>query len=49
MSCCALVKAGYGSLKEIQNLDTKDFLNCLEYEYINSSIESIIYEEAKNY
>ena len=42
-----LVKAGYGSLKEIQNLDTEDFLDCIEYEYIQNTIQTIIYDEAR--
>lgn len=41
-----LAKSGYGSLAEIHNMDTKDFLDCLEYEYIQNTIQSIIYKEA---
>lgn len=46
MSIMMLVKAGYGSLREVQSFDSKDFLDCMEYEYIKNSIESIMYEEA---
>jgi len=48
MSCMSLVKAGYGSLKEIQELDTKEFLDCIEYENINNTIQNFIYEDARN-
>ena len=41
-----LCKAGYGSLREIQSFDTKEFLDCMEYEYIQNSIQSIMYKEA---
>lgn len=45
--CLTLVKAGYGSLKEIQELDTPDFLDCLEYEEITQKIQSHLMEEAR--
>lgn len=48
MSCMSLVKAGYGSLKEIQELDTKEFLDCIEYENINNTVQNFIYEDARN-
>jgi hypothetical protein len=47
MNCCALVKAGYGSLNEVMNFDTKEFLDCCEYEYIQNTVQSIMYDEAK--
>ena len=34
----ALVKAGYGSLKEIQELDTPELLDIVEYENIIADI-----------
>ena len=42
-----LVKAGYGSLREIQGFTVKEYLDCLEYEYIQNTIQSIIYDEVK--
>jgi len=47
-ACLFLVKKGYGSLKEIQNLDTSPFLDCLEFEEIQNAVESHIMEEVKN-
>lgn len=46
MSCMMLVKSGYGSLREVQSFDSKDFLDCLEYEHIQNTIQTIIYDEA---
>jgi len=34
-----LAKQGYGTLSEIKELDTKDFLDLLEYEQINNDLE----------
>ena len=48
MSCFGLCKAGFGSLKEIKELDTKEFLDILEYESILSDIQRIMIEEAKS-
>jgi len=47
-SCLFLVKKGYGSLKEIQSLDTDEFLDCIEFEEIQSAIECHLIEEANN-
>ena len=41
-----LSKSGYGSLKEIKELDTKEFLDLIEYEHLQNSIQQIIYDEA---
>jgi len=34
----ALVKAGYGTLKEIRELDTPELLDIIEYEQITADI-----------
>jgi hypothetical protein len=47
-SCLYLVKAGYGSLREVEEFDSKEFLDCLEYEEIKNAIESHQIEEASN-
>ena len=47
-SCLFLVKSGYGSLKEIEELDTPQFLDCLENEEIRNTIEQHIIDEAQN-
>jgi hypothetical protein len=36
--CCALVKAGYGTLSDIRELDTPDFLDIIEFESISSDV-----------
>ncbi|MDR0453482.1 MAG: hypothetical protein LBH05_01570 [Deferribacteraceae bacterium] len=38
MQSCYLSKQGYGSLAEITDLDTPEFLNALEYEYIVNAV-----------
>lgn len=38
LQCCSLASAGYGSLSEIQKLDTQEFLDCLEFEEIKHNI-----------
>lgn len=38
IQCCNLVKAGYGTLKEIQELDSPEFLDLMEYEDISTKI-----------
>lgn len=46
-SCLFLVKAGYGSLKEVEAMDTKTFLDCLENEEIKNAIEQHLINEAQ--
>lgn len=46
--CLALVKAGYGSLSEVRELDTPDFLDCLEFLEINQKIENHVMERSKD-
>lgn len=36
----ALAKAGYGSLLEIQQLDTVDLLDAIEFERMSAAIEA---------
>lgn len=36
----SLCKAGYGSLKELRELDTPDLLDIVEFERISADIES---------
>ena len=38
----ALVKAGYGTLKEIKELDTPELLDIIEYEQITADITAWI-------
>jgi len=38
-SCLFLVKSGYGSLKEVEAMDSDIFFDCLENEEIRSAIE----------
>jgi len=38
MQCCNLSKAGFGSIQEIREMDTDDFLDILEYEAISNDI-----------
>ena len=45
MTYFALCKKGYGSLKELKQLDTDDFFNIVEYENMLSDIESLAYDE----
>jgi len=42
MQVCNLVKAGFGSIKEIQNLDSDIFLDLIEYEDMSSDIHAHI-------
>jgi hypothetical protein len=42
----SLVKKGYGTLKEIRELDTMDIMNILEFEGIIGDIETLAMEEA---
>jgi len=35
-----LVKSGYGTVNDIENMDIDLFLNCLEYEKIITTVES---------
>jgi hypothetical protein len=39
MTVFSLVKAGYGSIKEIQFLSVDDFLDLVEYENISGDIQ----------
>lgn len=36
----ALVKAGYGSLAEIEAMDTTEFLDAIEFEQISADIQA---------
>jgi len=36
----ALVKAGYGSLAEVEAMDTVDFLDAIEFEQITADIQA---------
>jgi hypothetical protein len=40
MTLLSLVKAGYGSLAELEALDTPDFLDLVEFESISRDIEA---------
>ena len=43
----SLVKKGYGSLKEVKDLDTEEIFKIVEYESIISDIETLALEDAK--
>lgn len=43
-----LVKAGYGSLAEIQAWDTDEFLDAIEFEQISADIQAHQMKEAHN-
>ena len=38
MTVFALSKAGYGSINELRELTTKEFLDLVEYEHISADI-----------
>jgi hypothetical protein len=40
MAMFALVKAGYGSLAEVEAMDTTDFLDAIEFEQITADIQA---------
>jgi len=44
----ALVKAGYGTLKELQELDTPELLDIVEFEMITADIEHHKLEQSRN-
>ncbi|EPB4210664.1 hypothetical protein ACROQ8_004771, partial [Yersinia enterocolitica] len=44
----ALSKAGYGSYKELTELDTPELLDMVEFENISADIQHHQMEEAKN-
>jgi len=43
----ALVRHGYGTLDEIRQMDTRDFLDAIEYQEIASAIEQYHMNEAQ--
>jgi len=43
----ALVRYGYGTLDQVRNMDTEDFLDAVEYQEISSSIEQYRMEQAQ--
>ena len=45
MTIMALAKKGYGTLKELNELDTPEFLDLVEYEHICSDIEQHLMEK----
>jgi len=47
MQILGLVKAGFGSYINIKNLDSDDFLDMLEYQYISNKIEEYEYSKAR--
>lgn len=40
MTALTLVKAGYGTLKEIEAMDSTEFLDIVEYENIQADIQA---------
>ena len=47
MIYCMLSKKGYGSIKELFELDTDVLLDIIEYEQICQAIENYEYEKAR--
>ncbi|MFX4154232.1 hypothetical protein ACOL23_04735 [Aliarcobacter butzleri] len=45
MTYFSLVKKGYGSLKELKQLDTDEIINIIDYENMMNDIESLVYDE----
>jgi len=43
----ALVRHGYGTLDDIRQMDTRDFLDAIEYQEIASAIEKYHMNEAQ--
>ena len=39
MTVFHLAKQGYGTVAEIKEMDTKEFLDLVEYEHINNALE----------
>jgi hypothetical protein len=48
MTSISLSKRGYGTLEQIEALDTPEFLDIVEYEMISSAIEDYELEKVKN-
>ena len=48
MTKLALVRAGYGSLEELESLDTPEYLDIVEFEMIRSDIEDYEAQRARN-
>lgn len=46
MSVMFLVSKGYGSIPEVEELDTPNFLNALEFEQIKADIENYHIQQA---
>ena len=42
-----MVRHGYGTLEQIRQMDTRDFLDAIEYQEIASAIEQYRIEEAQ--
>ena len=45
MAMFALVKAGYGSLAEVEAMDTTDFYDAIEFEQITADIQAYKMEQ----
>jgi hypothetical protein len=43
----SLVKSGYGSIIELRNLDTPDFLDMVEFEHISRAIDKHLIDREK--
>jgi hypothetical protein len=43
----ALVRHGYGTLNQVRQMDTRDFLDAIEYQEIASAIEQYQMNEAQ--
>ena len=47
MTVFSLAKLGYGSIKEIKEMDTKEFFDLVEFEQISGAIERHYMDEAR--
>lgn len=45
MTIMALARKGYGSIRDLNELDTPEFLDMVEYEHICSDIERHLMEK----
>ena len=48
MQLCYLSESGFGTIKELKELDSPEFLDLLEYKQIRNAIEAHKMREARN-
>ncbi|MEI5617660.1 hypothetical protein WB403_52105, partial [Streptomyces brasiliscabiei] len=47
MTLLSLVKAGYGSLAELESLDTTEYLDIIEFEEMSAKVQAYKIEQAR--